>query len=118
MDAQPAATGGGLDKAPLDQVLATLGVKPDQGLSAAEAGEPPRPSTGRTRIAEKEESLRARRSLRYFVGPIAFMIEAAAVVSAILGHWHDFVIIVGAPRLQRRRSTSGRTARPRTRSPR
>ena len=37
MDAQPAATGGGLDKAPLAQVLATLGVKPDQGLSAAEA---------------------------------------------------------------------------------
>ena len=31
------AAGTGLDQAPLDQVLSTLGVKPDQGLSADEA---------------------------------------------------------------------------------
>ena len=37
MDAQAPTAGTGLDKAPLDQVLTTLGVKPDQGLTAAEA---------------------------------------------------------------------------------
>ena len=92
MDAQPAAAGGGLDKAPLDQVLATLGVKPDQGLTAAEAASR-LTKYGPNGIAEHEEPF-AQKVLRCFVGPIAFMIEAAAVVSAILGHWPDFVIIL------------------------
>src|SRR5271165_2036338 len=43
-------------------------------------------------IVEKEQSLLSK-ILGYFVGPIAFMIEAAAIVSAILGHWEDFIII-------------------------
>ncbi len=34
-----------------------------------------------------------RKALGYFTGPIAYMIEAAAVVSAVLGHWDDFAII-------------------------
>jgi H+-transporting ATPase len=32
--------------------------------------------------------------LSYFWGPIAWMIEAAAVLSAIVGHWEDFGIIL------------------------
>jgi H+-transporting ATPase len=87
-----ADAGSALDKAPLAQVLATLAVKPDQGLSAAEATSR-LAKYGPNGIAEKQESLAAK-IVRYFVGPIAFMIEAAALVSAILGHWQDFLIIV------------------------
>ena len=116
MDAQPAATGGGLDKAPLDQVLATLGVKPDQGLTAAEAASR-LAKYGPNGIAEHEEPF-AQKVLRCFVGPIAFMIEAAAVVSAILGHWPDFVIIARPARLQRRPRPLAGHARRRTRWPR
>ena len=88
-----ADAGSALDKAPLDQVLSALAVKPDQGLTAAEAKDR-LAKYGPNGIAEHEESF-GRKVLHCFVGPIAFMIEAAAVVSAILGHWPDFVIIVG-----------------------
>jgi H+-transporting ATPase len=93
MDAQASAADGGLDKAPLEQVLATLAVKPEAGLSAAEAASR-LTKYGPNGIPEHEESF-ARKVVRCFVGPMAFMIEAAAVVSAILGHWPDFLIIVG-----------------------
>jgi len=93
MDAQAPAAGSGLDKAPLDQVLSTLAVKPDQGLSSAEAKDR-LTKYGPNGIAEHEEPF-AKKVLRCFVGPIAFMIEAAAIVSAILGHWPDVVIILG-----------------------
>ncbi|PWJ24095.1 H+-transporting ATPase [Branchiibius hedensis] len=45
-------------------------------------------------ITDKEESL-ARKLLGYFTGPIAYMIEAAALVSAILGDWPSFAVIFG-----------------------
>jgi H+-transporting ATPase len=32
--------------------------------------------------------------LKYFIGPIPWMIEAAVILSAILGHWPDFVVIL------------------------
>ena len=32
--------------------------------------------------------------LRYFWGPIAWMIEVAVVLSAVLGHWADFAVIL------------------------
>ena len=32
--------------------------------------------------------------LSYFWGPIAWMIEAAAVLSAVVRHWEDFYIIM------------------------
>jgi hypothetical protein len=32
--------------------------------------------------------------LRYFWSPIPWMIEAAAVISAVISHWEDFWIIV------------------------
>ena len=37
----------------------------------------------------------ARKLLGHFTGPIAYMIEAAAIVSAVIGHWSDFAIITG-----------------------
>jgi H+-transporting ATPase len=81
-----------LEKIPVQQVLAKLDVQVGQGLSSAEANQ--RLSQyGPNAIVEKEESL-FQKVLGYFIGPIAFMIEAAAIVSAILGHWQDFIIII------------------------
>ncbi len=87
------AAGIDLEKVPVEQVVAALGVEPDKGLSGAEAKDRLE-RYGPNAIVAKEKSLAAK-VLGCFVGPIAFMIEAAAVVSAILGHWQDFVIIVG-----------------------
>ena len=52
---------GSLEKAPVAQVLATLGVKPDQGLSAAEAAKR-LAQYGPNAIVEKERSLLPRSS--------------------------------------------------------
>jgi H+-transporting ATPase len=81
-----------LEKLPVDQVLTSLHVRPDQGLSQAEA-QARLSQYGPNAIVEKEQSLLARIA-GYFMGPIAYMIEAAALVSAILGHWQDFIIII------------------------
>ncbi|HJT09321.1 MAG TPA: plasma-membrane proton-efflux P-type ATPase, partial [Candidatus Nitrosotalea sp.] len=35
-----------------------------------------------------------RKLLGYFLGPIPFMIEIAAVISAVISHWEDFWIII------------------------
>jgi H+-transporting ATPase len=80
-----------LEKAPVGDVIAKLIVRPDQGLSGAEAQQ----RLGRygpNALVEKEESLAAK-ILGHFSGPIAYMIEAAALVSAAIGHWEDFTII-------------------------
>jgi H+-transporting ATPase len=72
-------------------VLAKLTVQPGRGLSSSEAQQ--RLATyGPNALVEKEESLAAR-VLGYFTGPIAYMIEAAAGISALIGHWDDFSII-------------------------
>jgi H+-transporting ATPase len=47
---------------------------------------------GHNEIPEKEESL-AHRIFRRFWGPIPWMIEAAALLSAVVGKWEDFTII-------------------------
>ncbi|MDY6995746.1 MAG: plasma-membrane proton-efflux P-type ATPase [Actinomycetota bacterium] len=80
-----------LEKVPVEQVLAHLGVDSGAGLSAAEVKRR-LVQYGPNAIAEKHESLLAKVGA-YFRGPIAYMIEAAALVSAILGHWEDFAII-------------------------
>lgn len=86
-----ADAGADLEKIPVEQVLEKLGVKPEQGLSDSEAHK--RLATyGPNALVEHEESL-ARKILGHFTGPIASMIEAAALVSAIIGHWDDFAII-------------------------
>ncbi|MBP7243141.1 plasma-membrane proton-efflux P-type ATPase [Amaricoccus sp.] len=89
------AAGGTLDpaKAPVAQVLAALGVDAARGLSADEA-KARLAKYGPNALTEKERSAWSK-LVGYFIGPIAFMIEAAAVVSAILGHWQDFAIITG-----------------------
>jgi H+-transporting ATPase len=80
-----------LEKLPLDQVLAKLAVQPDQGLSETEAQQRLE-QYGPNALIEKEKSLFLK-ILGYFSGPIAYMIEAAAVISALIGHWSDFIII-------------------------
>jgi magnesium-transporting ATPase (P-type) len=80
-----------LKELPVAEVEKQLNSSPD-GLTSAEA---------QTRLArhgpneieeEKTSSLRA--LLAYFWGPIAWMIEIAVVLSAALGHWADFAIIL------------------------
>ncbi|MBI1179723.1 MAG: plasma-membrane proton-efflux P-type ATPase [Alphaproteobacteria bacterium] len=65
---------------------ATVGLTSDQaGRLLAQYGE--------NAIREKRVSLLAR-LLGYFWGPIPWMIEIAAVLSAAVRHWEDFVIIM------------------------
>src|SRR5215510_1567318 len=80
-----------LEKMPVERVLTQLAVKPEQGLSNAEARQR-LAKYGPNALVEKEVSL-LRKIVGHFTGPNAYMIEAAAVVSAIIGHWDDFVII-------------------------
>ncbi|SCL75334.1 putative cation-transporting ATPase F [Methanoculleus chikugoensis] len=48
---------------------------------------------GYNELPEKEENA-VKKFLRYFWGPIAWMIEAALVISAVIGRWEDFAIIL------------------------
>jgi H+-transporting ATPase len=84
-----------LEKLPVEQVLTSLHVQPDHGLSQAEV-QKRLSQYGPNAIVEKEQSLLAKVA-GYFMGPIAYMIEAAAVVSAFLGRWDDFSVIAGLP---------------------
>jgi H+-transporting ATPase len=83
--------GTDLEKIPVEEVASKLGVQADHGLSTAEA-QRRLAQYGPNALVEREESLAARIA-GYFTGPIAYMIEAAAIVSAILGRWEDFIII-------------------------
>src|SRR5262245_59957635 len=80
-----------LERLPVEKVLAQLAVKPEQGLSSAEARER-LAKYGPNALVEKEVSLLCK-IVGHFTGPNAYMIQAAAIVSAIIGHWDDFVII-------------------------
>ncbi|MBJ3776889.1 plasma-membrane proton-efflux P-type ATPase [Acuticoccus mangrovi] len=62
------------------------------GLSEAEA-EARLARFGRNAIEEKHVSA-LRKFLGYFWGPIPWMIEVAAILSAVVQHWADFVIIL------------------------
>jgi H+-transporting ATPase len=88
---QPPAPADDLEKIPVEQVLRKLTVKTDLGLSKAEAAQR-LGKYGPNALVEKEVSW-ARKILGPFTGPIAYMIEAAAIVSAFLHRWQDFVII-------------------------
>ncbi len=64
----------------------------EKGLSTSEAQQ--RLQTyGANEIIEKKISP-IKKFLGYFWGPIPWMIEAAVVMSAIIGHWPDFSIII------------------------
>ncbi|WKT59988.1 plasma-membrane proton-efflux P-type ATPase [Microbulbifer thermotolerans] len=84
------AGGDDLEKADLNSVYATLKTS-TKGLSKTEAANRLQ-KYGRNAITEKEESA-LRKFLRFFWGPIPWMIEAAALLSALIGHWADFAII-------------------------
>ncbi|MCB1972424.1 MAG: metal-transporting ATPase, partial [Geminicoccaceae bacterium] len=80
-----------LEKADLQTVYTRLKTSTD-GLSTAEAGS--RLETyGRNELIQKDAS-DLEKFLRFFWGPIAWMIEAAAVLSLLMGHWADLAIIL------------------------
>jgi H+-transporting ATPase len=76
---------------PSSSRAARLAAPPD-GLTASEAAAR-LAQFGYNELAEKERSVLLR-FLSYWWGPIAWMIEAAAVLSALLRHWTDFWIIL------------------------
>jgi H+-transporting ATPase len=74
------------------ETLAAFGVEADRGLGDSEARERLE-RFGPNEIREKEESV-WHRVFRRFWGPIPWMIEIAAVLSAIVQKWEDFAIIM------------------------
>ena len=74
------------------ETLSALSVSVSTGLSADEAARRLQES-GPNEIATREESLWARLGRRFW-GPIPWMIELAAVLSALVGKWEDFAIIL------------------------
>jgi len=74
-----------------EDVLKFLDVKPDRGLSEEEAKRRLQ-EVGPNEIPEKKVHP-LKKFLSYFWGPIPWMIEAAAILSAIVHHWEDFAII-------------------------
>jgi H+-transporting ATPase len=88
-----AAHGTDLETMPIAQVLARLDVTADKGLTE-DAVRKRLAQYGPNALPEPQTSL-ARKVLGHFTGPMAYMIEAAAIVSALLGRWDDFVIIAG-----------------------
>ncbi|RUM88485.1 MAG: plasma-membrane proton-efflux P-type ATPase, partial [Thermovibrio sp.] len=76
----------------IEETLKELGTSLERGLSTKEAQRRLK-QFGLNEIPEKEEPL-WHRILRRFWGPIPWMIETAAILSAIVKHWEDFVIIL------------------------
>ncbi len=76
---------------PVQDTLAQLGVDPAQGLSGSEPAER-LTRYGYNEIEEREEAL-WHRVFRRFWGPIPWMIEIAATLSAVVRKWDDFIII-------------------------
>jgi H+-transporting ATPase len=75
----------------IEETLTSLGTNADQGLSGDEAAKR-LTQYGYNEIREKEEPL-WHRVFRRFWGPIPWMIEIAAVLSALVRKWDDFIII-------------------------
>ena len=76
----------------IPEVLRQLQSDPQRGLSSAEAARR-LAQYGANAIPEKHLSP-LRQFLGYFWGPIPWMIEIAAVLSAVVAHWADFAIIM------------------------
>jgi H+-transporting ATPase len=75
----------------VDDVLRELGTSRDSGLTSA-AATTRLEQYGPNEIDEKEEPV-WRQILRRFWGPIPWMIEIAALLSAAVQKWEDFIII-------------------------
>ncbi len=82
---------GALKSLPLAEVENKLGSSPD-GLTQAEA-QKRLAHYGPNEIEEKKTNLFLK-FLSYFWGPIPWMIEIAVVLSGLLRHWPDFLIIL------------------------
>lgn len=80
-----------LETEDLKKVYKELGGSP-AGLTTGEAQNRLQ-KYGRNALSEKQIS-NLDRFLRYFWGPIPWMIEIAALLSALIGHWADFSIIM------------------------
>ena len=78
-------------KKTLEQCYQDLSTGPD-GLSSEEAGRR-QEKYGPNLIEEKKENPLLK-FLSYFWGPIPWMIEAAALLSAAVRHWADLFIII------------------------
>ena len=81
-----------LAKSPLAEVLAFLSTDPHTGL-AASAAKDRLAKYGPNALEEKKTSEWAVFA-RFFWGPIPWMIEAAAIMAAIVHDWGDFIIIL------------------------
>jgi H+-transporting ATPase len=73
------------------EILAKLGTDPKSGLNPAQVQERLNQYGPNALAEEKKNALSG--FLAYFCGPIAWMIEAAAVMAMIVGDWGDFTII-------------------------
>ncbi len=80
-----------LAKEPLQSVQSRLGVSAE-GLSESEAHA--RLATYGYNELPEEKTNPLFKFLSYFWGPIPWMIEVAAVLSAVVHHWEDFAIIL------------------------
>ncbi len=80
-----------LAKAPIQSVESQLGVSAG-GLSGSEA-KARLVKYGYNELPE-EKTNPLLKFLSYFWGPIPWMIEVAAILSAVVRHWEDFVIIL------------------------
>ena len=78
-------------KATIAELLGALSTT-QNGLSSAQSNERLQ-QYGPNEIPEKKENPLLK-FLSYFWGPIPWMIEAAAIMSAIIQHWPDFGIIL------------------------
>jgi len=81
-------SGGPVDIEALVEQLSS----PEQGLSQDEIASRLRQYGPNAIIEQRESTLR--KLLGYFWGPIPWMIEVAALLSAIVGDWADFAIIL------------------------
>jgi len=77
---------------PIEKVLSELGVNPNTGLKENEAKKRLQ-KYGKNEIPEYKEPL-WHRIFRRFWGPIPWMIEIAAFLSAVVKRWEDFTIII------------------------
>ena len=82
---------GDLKSLPMPELLAKLGSSPE-GLSQTEA-QKRLAQYGLNEIPEKKTNSFLK-FLSYFWGPIPWMIEAAVILSGVVGHWMDFFIIL------------------------
>ncbi|NPA35296.1 MAG: plasma-membrane proton-efflux P-type ATPase [Chlorobi bacterium] len=88
---EPESFGADMEKVSLEKVYEILKTS-SRGLSSKEAEER-LAKYGRNELDEEKTS-KLEKFLRYFWGPIPWMIETAAILSAMIGHWSDFAIIM------------------------